>query len=56
MVSDQQIQQTGQFLPDLSCLLVVNVQEAPDQVEVGVRLVMDVLGAVGGGQGPSVVD
>ena len=56
MISYQQIQQTLRFLPDLSCLLVVDVQKAPDQVEVGVGLVEDVLGAVGGGQGPSVVD
>ena len=45
-----------QFLPDLSCVMVVDVQEAPDQVEAGVGLIVDVLGAVGSGQGPSVVD
>ena len=56
MISYQQIQQTLRFLPDLSCLLVVDVQETPYQIEVGVGLIEDVLGAVGGGQGPSVVD
>ena len=56
MTSYQQIQQTLRFLPDLSCLLFIDVQEAPDQVEVGVGLVVDMLGAVGGGQGPSVAD
>ena len=49
-------QETCQFLPDLSCVMVVDVQEAPDQVEVGVGLIVNVLGAVGSCQGPSVVD
>ena len=44
------------FLPDLSCVMVVDVKEAPDQVEASVGRIVDVLGAVGSGQGPSVVD
>ena len=42
-------------VPDLRSFFVVDIEEAPNHVEVGVVTVDDIGGTVGGCQGPAII-